>query len=356
MRVFELFEYDDIGSEKENIIQTISGLDATDEKHAAILDRIFKLLNSEHVGGRISTAFAIPLGDEKFNQTTKQAHIVAITKIISNLDANYKSIGKFLDQIEKGDAVNIKELSKPVNSLTTVFNNDPVALKCFDALKMYGVGQLQKGPGEFALAFMSDKIRLAIGTGDLEIKGIGKVELKTATGDGGGRLGGGGIAQTVQHNILQKFQESIPAIYERITSSRGGSIGLIPFVTMLNQELPLNVGGNRKIRQDIALALLKPNFGSFASQMAAAFTKEDPKQVLEEYVKGNFEWYKNNDSFDGFLIIGIARGKTMMIRTGNELVKLYNAGHLRLTVTIIGTRSGASREVFTQISPTATGI
>ena len=50
----------------------------------------------------------------------------------------------------------------------------------------------QKGPGEYGLARLSNKIRLASGEGDLEIEGIGKVELKAATSSTGGRIGYGG--------------------------------------------------------------------------------------------------------------------------------------------------------------------
>ena len=47
-------EYEDLGQEKANIIKTISGLDASDETQAALLDRIWKLLNSETFGSNIS--------------------------------------------------------------------------------------------------------------------------------------------------------------------------------------------------------------------------------------------------------------------------------------------------------------
>ena len=39
-------EYEDPSQEKENIIKTISGLDASNEEQAAMLDSIWKLLNS----------------------------------------------------------------------------------------------------------------------------------------------------------------------------------------------------------------------------------------------------------------------------------------------------------------------
>ena len=47
-------EYEDLGQEKANIIKTISGLDAADETQAALLDRIWKLLNSETFGSNIT--------------------------------------------------------------------------------------------------------------------------------------------------------------------------------------------------------------------------------------------------------------------------------------------------------------
>ena len=71
-----LKEYQDIGAEKDNIIKTISGLDASNEQHADLLDRIYKLLNSEDIGRTLDKAFSYPLMDEPF----------------SNLDFSLKSI------------------------------------------------------------------------------------------------------------------------------------------------------------------------------------------------------------------------------------------------------------------------
>lgn len=357
MRFRELLEYDDLDAEKSNIIKTISGLDASNDAQAALLDRIYRLLNSENLNDRIGNAFATPVSDEKFSANAKQQHIIALTKVISQLDADYAALNKFLDNIEKGTAVNIDALSQPINSLNAVFNGDPVALKCFDELKTYGVGQLQKGPGEFALALMSPKIRLAEGDGDIEIDGIGKVELKTATGKGGGRLGAGGVTQQVLMSQLLKFEEFIPATIERIQSSAGGSVGLVPFVQMLNQELPASEGNNKQLRQQIATAILTPNFGSAAASMGAAFGDEDPAKVMTAYVKGNFDWYKSKDDFDAFLIIGIARGKTMMARTGDDIMKMYQNKHLTgFTISMIGTKSGSPREVFAQMTPSAAAV
>ena len=52
-----LREYEDLDKEKQNIISTISGLDANTPEQAALLDRIWKLLNSETFGSNINNAF-----------------------------------------------------------------------------------------------------------------------------------------------------------------------------------------------------------------------------------------------------------------------------------------------------------
>ena len=66
------------------------------------------------------------------------------------------------------------------------------AVRVSHALKNYGTGKKQKGLGEYALACLTNKIRLAAGEGDLDIDGIGKVELKAAVFSTGGRIGYGG--------------------------------------------------------------------------------------------------------------------------------------------------------------------
>ena len=72
-----LTEYEDLSKEKENIIRTISGLDAGDENQAALLDRIWKLLNSETFGSNITNAFVTTTKDEYMQATTLEGHQVA---------------------------------------------------------------------------------------------------------------------------------------------------------------------------------------------------------------------------------------------------------------------------------------
>ena len=358
MRYRELREYEDLNQEKEKIIATISGLEAADEEQAKMLDRIWKLLNSDTVGNNITNAFKNPMADELMPEKTKEAHRIELTKILSQLDSDYASMNQFLKKLESGGVIDIKQLNQPVNSFNAVFGGDAVAIKAFEALKQYGVGQAQKGPGEFALAMLSNKIRLAEGDGDTEIEGIGKVEVKAAVGSkgAGGRLGHGGASQQQQMATLEKYAENIPATLERIRAGKGGSIGISEFVKSLNAELDPSDSENRQLRQKIALELIKQNFGSYANSIAETFGQTDPNVVIAEYVKQNFEWYKNRDNFDAYLLISFTRKKTGMGRTGEDIVKLRETGQITgFGISMIPTKAGP-REQFAQISMSASGI
>ena len=83
-----LTEYDDLSQEKENIIKTISGLDAADEKQAAILDRIWKVLNTESYNNNIINSFVAPTKDEYMNDAVLQKHRTNVAEIISRVDSD----------------------------------------------------------------------------------------------------------------------------------------------------------------------------------------------------------------------------------------------------------------------------
>jgi hypothetical protein len=353
-----LREYENIDSAKQEIIQTLAGFDANDEQHAQILDRIWKLLHSENFSGNIENSFKVTTADEVLSAKNLERHRRAVAQIISGLDSDYAAMNNFIKKLETGGVINIDELSKPVSSFNAVFDGDAVALKAFDALKSYGVGENQKGPGEFALAMLSNKIRLAAGAGDTEIQGIGKVEVKAAVGGRGqgGRLGHGGASQEQQTRTLLKFQNDIPMLVNSIQSQPGGSIGLRAFVNALNVELPISDSKNSSTREAIAKGLLTPNFGEYANKIAAAFRRDDVENIIETYVKQNFEWYKAQDNFDAYLIISFARQKMGMGRTGEDIIKMRKAGQLTdFAISIIPSKAGP-REQFAQISLSAGGI
>ena len=345
-----LKEYTDLSAEKDNIIKTISGLDATNEQHAELLDRIFKLLNSEHIGKTLDKAFSYPLMDEPFSDKQKAKVISDVTKIIGALDSDYGTMSRFIERLEKtGTVVDISELDKPLNTFANVFGDD-ISTKAFRALTSYGVGVNQKGPGEYGLACLSNKIKLASGEGDLEIEGIGKVELKAATSSTGGRIGYGGGSQKAKQAVIDKYAEQIPTVASSVSGS--GYLGFVKFINALNEDLPVTDINNQKLRRQIAEDLFKMDMEEFAGPICDVIAKDGNAENIETaYLRQNFLWYKDRDDFDALLLISIPNMKTAMIKNENDLIDFRRSGHsMSTSISIVPTQAGAGREQWAQLS------
>lgn len=347
---FKLVEYEDLGQEKEQIISTISGLSADNQDEANLLDRIWKILNSGTISSNIDNAFDIPLQDENMGEKEKLLIRQDMTKIFSTIESDYKTMDTLLKRLEQGGAVDVGALSKPLNTFSAVFG-DEVGSAAFRKLAAYGVGKKQKGPGEYGLACLSNKIRLAAGEGDLEIDGIGKVELKAAMSSSGGRIGYGGGSQKAKRAVLEKYKEKVPTVIGAI-GAKGGSLGLGPFMNALNTDLPTSEPNNQKIRKALMLDLLQMDMENYAGPIAdKVATTEDASQVELTYLAQNFEWYKNRDNFDALLLMSIPNQKTAMLRNANDLAAFRQGGHAGgLAISIIPTQAGAGREQWAQLT------
>ena len=353
MRLHDLFllkEYDDLETEKQGIISAISGLRADNEEDAKLLDRIYKVLNTGQIGQNISNAFAVPLEGEPLSDKEKALVVQDMTTIIAQSDNDFKSLSGMTDMLEKGGVVDVGALDSPLTTFNNVFQH-PAAVKVFHALKNYGTGKKQKGPGEYALACLTNKIRLAAGEGDLEVDGIGKVELKSAVSSTGGRIGYGGGSQKAKRSVLDKYAERIPTVMGAI-GGKGGSLGLTKFIPALAQDLPLNDADSKKLREQIVSELLTMDMEEFAQPIIKAFGSTDNvDQIEDEYLKANFAWYKNRDDFDALLLCSFPNEKFAMIKNDSDLIAFRRGGNAQSTsISIIPTQAGAGREQWAQLT------
>lgn len=358
VRVFEdyvntqkpLREYRSIKQAQQQIIKTLSGLQADNQEHAKILDKIYKIINTDNIGGKMDQALIPPQTDEKLAEPAKQKIRQDITQLISNLDSNYANINKLLKRLKAGGIVDIKQLAQPINSFSNVFG-DELGAQLFTAMSNYGVGIKQKGPGEFGFAMLSNQIQLADGEGDLQMKGIGKVELKAARGSAGGRIGYGGMSQQQKRQVLDKYAQQIPITIKNINPA--GSLGIVPFLQALYQD----TGNNPKLRQTIIKELIGPDLGKFANPVVTAAKGMDVGKVLDTYIVQNFEWYRARDNFDALLLVSFPNKKTAMIRNAKDILALKQSGHISSTsISAIPTKAGAGREQWAQLSLTKAGI
>lgn len=353
MRLHDLFllkEYDDLEQEKQGIISAISGLRADNEDDAKLLDRIYKVLNGGQIGQNISNAFSTPLEGEPLSDKEKHLVVQDMATIISQADNDFKSMNEMISQLEKGGVVDVSKLDSPLTTFSNVFTH-PAAVRVFHALKNYGTGKKQKGPGEYALACLTNKIRLAAGEGDLDVDGIGKVELKAAVSSTGGRIGYGGGSQKAKRAVLDKYAERIPTVIGAI-GGKGGSLGLTKFIPALAQDLPLTDADNKKLREQIVSELLTMDMETFAQPIIKAFGSTDNvEQIEDEYLKANFAWYKNRDDFDALLLCSFPNEKFAMIKNDSDLIAFRRGGNAQSTsISIIPTQAGAGREQWAQLT------
>lgn len=343
----KLKEYDDLAAEQAKIAEIIKTLDISDERDAKLVDQIWRILNSDHIQSVIGNVVAKPIADE--TAMNKEAATKVLTKVIYQVESDYKTIKMFLDDLEEsGTAINVEELKKPgVNSFANLFKSQ-MAFDVFKALMPYGAGKQKKGPGEFALAMLSNRIKLSEGGGDIVVDNE-LVELKASsseTSSGGGRLGMNPLSQPQVLAILSKFQNDVPSIMQHMQSN--ASLGLGNAVQLMNNDLP--VGDQR--RYNIAYAV----YSAFMSDKAAKFIATSFKNnsnasvVLKDFAIANYEDYKEKSGFAALLGLVLNAKKTVYITSAQEFADFFAGPHAGAPgVSFIPTKAGPT-EMFLQLN------
>lgn len=344
MRALEfLKEYTNLQTAQQDIIATVSGLSVNNERDAELIDRIYKIVNDDSMKDKIAKAFSAPVKDENFNLAPL---LTKVTQLIFHVDTDYQKLNAFLTKLEKGNVVDVAVLKKPgVGNINSFFAGDETATKVFKALAEVGAGKKQKGPGEYALAMLSNQIQLRGSEGDLDVAGFGKLEVKAETTSGGGRLGEGGPSNPV----AKKYWSVLPSIATHMETNKGLGIG--NFVRYLAIDLPLNDAEKKKERQDLLTKWYSQIFAD-PSGIVEAFMQDDPMVAESMYGRANFESYKANYGWDGLLAINFNTGKYGMCVSGNDFVKLKEAKHFgSFSISVIPSAARPS-EVYAQLSMT----
>jgi hypothetical protein len=354
MRLTKLFEDPKLEKAKANILDQIAGIDVTDENQIKLLDKIFRVLNSEQSNTTITAAFGPATADEEWSDKARQQHILNVAKIIHDVDTNYDSLMTFLKKLEQGNVLDVSVFGKKESNFNELLYADPVAIKVFESLQMYGKGQKRAGAGEFALAMLSPKIKMAPGEGDLVVNGV-STELKTETTAGGGRMGSGGPNRSDQIKVLQKYAEHIPELIEMFPDgSRGKSMLVGPFVDLLDKVLPVGGqspagGNNTQIRQALATDMMRLTFGDpYASAIGKTFGQPNKQLILNAMIVQNYEWYKARDSFELFVVLSFKSSRLTMIQNGQDMADAFANGSLNGGVGAF-IHTGQASEVFGQM-------
>jgi hypothetical protein len=131
----------------------------------------------------------------------------------------------------------------------------------------------------------------------------------------------------------------------------GKGLGLKRAVPYLALDLPLNDPEKKKQRQDILTKWFSQVFKDPAP-FVAAMMQDDPVVAERMYGKANYEAYKANYGWDGLLGINFPQLKYVMVNTGDEFVKMIEAGHFSsLSISLVPSSARPS-EVYAQLSLT----
>lgn len=353
-----LSESDDI---RKKVVDTIKSLDPTEDKTKDLLSRIYRLLNTETYQNKFSDAIKNAASDD--NVINNDRVIKDVSKILLNMPVSLDDIQLLIEELENtGTVINISELQKPTNTLDSIFKSNVknAALAAFKALANYGSGRNQAGPGEYALSILSKDINMSSGKGDIVI-GNDLVELKFSAGfrelrsgekvsTGGGRLGAGfNTSQKDQLEILEKYKDQIPEVYNGIMNKSGKSETFTQFIRNFNKHYKGNEYDD--ILYNIVFEITSINFGeTYADEIAKAAVTRDPNKAMEQYAVSNFDWYQKTTNFDGLLFIALHSGKLSYLGNSNDLKTALSNGVFTIGAGLIGTNSGARREAPTQLT------
>jgi len=340
-------EYEDLEAEKIKIQDIIKQLDIEDEKDRGIIDQIWRILNSDHIQTVIGSVVARPIADETAMDKLEATKI--LTKVIYQVEGSYDKIKSFLDDLEKtGSAYDVDAIKKPINALSNVFKSD-VGFTVFKTLLPYGVGSNRKGPGEFALAMLSDRVQLSDSTGDIKVDGD-LVEVKASkseTSSGGGRLGMHGLTGDDATARLLKYENDIPSIAQHLKDPRNKTLGFGKFLEYLNTDLP--VGDKRRglIVKDLYTGVFIPKA---VQKIAKAVQSSNQSiEIAKQYAGANYIDYVSKGKFDSLLAIDLYTGKTAYMKSEDEFIEFIEGPHSgSLGVSAVSSNSNPA-EVFVQM-------
>ena len=343
-----LKEYEDLEAEKEKIQDIVSKLDIEDEKDRELIDQIWRILNADHIQSVIGKLVVKPIADE--TAMNKEAATKVLTQVIYQIESSYDKIKEFLDDLEKtGSAYDVDALKRPINSLSNIFKSD-VGYTVFKTLLPYGVGSNKKGPGEFALAMLSDRVQLSDTTGDVVIDGE-LVEVKASkseTSSGGGRLGMGGMPQLKARDILLRYRDTIPTVASHLEDEGNKTLGISKFVSHLNQDLPVGDKRRYEITKEFYKDLFIP---ASVEKIAKAFQNSDSDlEIALQYAGANYVDYLTKGKFEALLAIDMYTGKTAYLSNEEEFMDFQKGPHSgAMGISVVPSNSGPT-ESFVQMT------
>ena len=264
--------------------KVITGVKQTDDEK--LLQKLLQVLHSTDLHGQMVTALS--------TDNDAKIMIEKIAKIILETEGTLEEKYDFIEQYPKG-FINIKEAFDGEKRIYDQVVKPGFPRRVFGNLVVDS--EMGVGPGELALSVMSPGISFVGkigGGGDLAVKGVGRVEVKTSLVKGGR-----------WHNE-RKAKYNMPAIKDALEAATGE---VLPNVIDTKKWVDI---WRPKIAQGSMPKSLKKICGIMAnsmftyvdnSQYATALEKGTWEQIRSAILNVGFENYKAYSNFVGILLI-----------------------------------------------------
>jgi len=306
-----LTEYKAGTSDKQLRNDIIAMLKTEDDRD--MLDKIYTAL---HQGGLEDRIKAVLSKDEDV-----KGKIDVLAGLIMQTGGTYVEIDTFLKQFKKGfiDIAALKSSggTKPFSSW---FKGDDFAKRVFDKLAEYDVMGI--GPGEFALAVMSPKIKFAgrsrTVAGDLEIDGTA-VEVKTKK-DKGGRFHDPRKANYDQATVKSAFEKVGISFGGADSTISAKSITAKTWVSSIRDTLtPAKI---KKLVPVIIKGAFRYVTDAKTNKLAKALTSGSFEQIRLEWGILSYQNYIKVSKFDAMLMIDLPGKQTLYFKNISDVSSL----------------------------------
>jgi len=314
----------DIESLKQALSSKIKEL-PTDPETMKLLHEIEDLLASIGAGGRTKYVGNVlqAIEDPDVNKAQK-----LLAKYFMSLDANPKDRQAMLDLWKADQLVNVDLLLTPgkhtVANLINGYDKNPAIKEMTDDLSQ--IAALGQGKGEFLLSVFSKKITKAE-KGDLAIKGVGTVEVKT-TDKGAGRF------MDQQVRPTQNYQAAVndfKTTFKDVIAQQGIKSSGISLTNLIKIYGALNVDQRDLFIEKLSAAIsnLFPAAPDLVGPIVDSVVAGNANQAKQRYAVANLNNYMAQKKDDvGILAINLAKDPyTFVFFTDN---KSLNAGGMRL--------------------------
>lgn len=333
MKINEIFIFEeempdspDVEKLKATLASKIKEL-PTDEKTQQVLREIEELLASIGAGSRsemVKNSLQL-INDAEVNKAQK-----LLAKYFMSLDADPKSKQAMLEAWKKDELVNIDKLLSPgshtINDIINGYESNPAIKEMTDDLSQ--VAFLGQGKGEFLLSVYSKKISKA-GKGDLNIAGVGSVEVKT-NDVGAGRFYDQQVRPSTDYQgSVNEFRKFFAKEIEeqKVASSTGISLSGL---SKLHSALPVDKKDDFKSLLLAVLQNILTAVPDAASAIVDSVVMGNENQAKQRYAVANLNNYMAQKDDAGILMIDLSKEPfTFIFFTDN---KSLNAGGIRLHV------------------------